>query len=133
MSAAMDNSSDDNDIAAIASLNNEFFYTHFFEESDTESDDDANLMLAMASILHEENEVSVPGRAANLDRNREAGHVQLYADYFHLEMALYQNYFRRCFRISRKLFGQIMEGVRLYDPYFKCKPNATGKLGLSSY
>jgi hypothetical protein len=35
--------------------------------------------------------------------------------------------------MSRKLFGKIIEGVRLYDPYFKCKPYATGKLGFSSY
>jgi hypothetical protein len=47
----------------------------------------------------------VPGRATNLDRNRENGHVQLYADYFHLETALYRNYFWSRFRMSRKLFG----------------------------
>jgi hypothetical protein len=34
---------------------------------------------------------------------------------------------------SRKLFGQIIEGVRLHDLYFRCKPDATGKLGFSSY
>jgi hypothetical protein len=70
---------------------------------------------------------------ANLDRNWENGHVQLYADYFHPKTALYRNYFRRRFRMSRKLFGRIIEGVRLHDPYFRCKPDATGKLGFSSY
>jgi hypothetical protein len=35
--------------------------------------------------------------------------------------------------MSRKLFGRIIEGVRLHDPYFSCKPDATGKLGFSSY
>jgi hypothetical protein len=35
--------------------------------------------------------------------------------------------------MSRKLFGQIIEGVRLHDPYFRCMPDATGKLGFSSY
>jgi hypothetical protein len=75
----------------------------------------------------------VPGQAANLDRNRENGHGQLYVDYFHPETALYRNYFRRRFWMSRKLFGQIIEGVRLHDPYFRCKPDATGKLGFSSY
>jgi hypothetical protein len=101
MSVTMDNTSDDNNIAAIVNLNNVFFYTHFFDESDNKSDDDANLMVVVATILHEENEAympqwrsSVSGRAANLDRNRENGHVQLYADYFHLEMALYGNYFQ---------------------------------------
>jgi hypothetical protein len=36
MSAPRDSSSDDNDIAAIVNLNNEFFYTHFFDESYTD-------------------------------------------------------------------------------------------------
>jgi hypothetical protein len=94
----------------IVNLNNLFFYAHFIEESDTESDNDADLMVAMASVLHEENEAyipqwrgSMPGRGANLNSNRENGHVQLYADYFHLETTLYRNYFWR--RMSRKLFG----------------------------
>jgi hypothetical protein len=112
MIAAMDNNSDDDGIATFVSLNNQFFYMHFFEDSDTESDDDADLMVAMASVLHEENGAympqwrgSVAGRATNLDHSRENGHVQLYTDYFHLETALYQNYFWRCFWISRKLFA----------------------------
>jgi hypothetical protein len=52
------------------------------------------------TALNEENEAYMPqwrgsmkGRAANLDRNRENGHVELYVDYFHPETALYQNYF----------------------------------------
>jgi hypothetical protein len=82
MSTSRDNSSNEDDIAAIVNLNNEFFYTHIFDESDTDSDNDANLVVAVANVLHEENEASlpqwrgsVPGRAANLDRNREVGHV----------------------------------------------------------
>jgi hypothetical protein len=140
MSAPRDSSSDDDDIAAIANLNNEFFYVHFFDESDTDSDDDADLMVVVATVLSESNEAympqwrgSVTGRAANLDRNRENGHAQLYTDYFHLETALYQNYFRRRFWMSRKLFGRIIEGVRLHDLYFRCKLDAIGKLGFSSY
>jgi hypothetical protein len=83
MSAPRDSNSDDDDIAAIVNLNNEFFYMHFFDESDTDSDDDADLMVAVATVLNEYNEAyktqwrgSVKGRAANLDRNRENCHVQ---------------------------------------------------------
>jgi hypothetical protein len=82
MSALRDSSSDDDDIAAIVNLNNEFFYTHYFDESGTDSDNDADLMVAVASVLREENEAYllqwrgfVPERVANLDRNWEAGHV----------------------------------------------------------
>jgi hypothetical protein len=96
MSAPRDSSSDDDDIASIVNLNNELFYMHFDDESNTDSEDDADLMVAVATILNEQNEAympqwrgSVKGRAANLDRNQENGHVQLYADYFHPEMALY--------------------------------------------
>jgi hypothetical protein len=60
MSAPRDSISDDDDIAAIINLNNEFFYTHFFDEFDTDSDDDADLMVAVASVLHEENEAYLP-------------------------------------------------------------------------
>jgi hypothetical protein len=123
MSVLRDSSSDDDDIAAIVNLNNEFFYTHFFDKFDTKSDDDADLMVAVATVLNEANEAympqwrgSVKGRAANLDRNRENGHAQLYVDYFYPETTLYQNYFWRHFRMSRKLFGQIIEGVRFHDP-----------------
>jgi hypothetical protein len=56
MSAPRDSSSDDDDIAAIANLNNECFYAHFFDESDTDSDNDADLMVAMATVLNEANE-----------------------------------------------------------------------------
>jgi hypothetical protein len=35
--------------------------------------------------------------------------------------------------MSRNLFLKIMEGVRDYDLYFLRKPNATGKLGFTSY
>jgi hypothetical protein len=75
----------------------------------------------------------MPARAANLDRNREVSYVQLYAEYFHPELALYQNCFWCHFQISRRFFGRIIEGVRLHDPCFKCKLDAIGKLGFSSY
>jgi hypothetical protein len=58
--AAMASSSND-DIKAIAELNNEFFHTHFFEDwSDSESDDDSDFMVAYATILNKENENYLP-------------------------------------------------------------------------
>jgi hypothetical protein len=35
--------------------------------------------------------------------------------------------------MSRKLFMMILNGVRVHDDYFTAKPNATGKLGFTSY
>jgi hypothetical protein len=37
------------------------------------------------------------------------------------------------YRISRKMFLTILEGVRDYDSYFRCKPDSTAKLSFASY
>jgi hypothetical protein len=60
MSAPRDSSLDNEDIVAIVNLNNEFFYTHFYDESDTDSDDDADLVVVVATILNEANEAYMP-------------------------------------------------------------------------
>jgi hypothetical protein len=59
MSVPRDSSSDGDDIAAIANLNNEFFYTHFFDESDTDSDDDACNILGFETRNSKENDVCI--------------------------------------------------------------------------
>jgi hypothetical protein len=117
MSTTMDNSSDDDDISTIANLNNEFFYTHFFKDwPDSEFDDDADLMVAVASILHEENETYMPqwrgsmlGRAANLHRNWEAGHVQLYADYFYSESRCTETIFNIVFGCQGSCLDELLK------------------------
>jgi hypothetical protein len=41
----------DEDIASIMSVNNEFFYKHFIEQwSDSDSDDDSDLMLVVTRV-----------------------------------------------------------------------------------
>ncbi|XP_073362617.1 uncharacterized protein [Aegilops tauschii subsp. strangulata] len=76
---------------------------------------------------------SVPGRAPNLNRNRERGHALLYADYFANTPLFKPDKFRRRFRMARHMFNRIREGVVAHDPYFDCKTDALGKLGFSSY
>ena len=76
----------------------------------------------------------VKGREANVDREREAGHVRLYKDYFHQTNPVHKaKAFRRRYRMSREVFLRILNGVRDYDDYFQAKRDCTGKLGLSSY
>jgi hypothetical protein len=56
----MDNISEE-DIAAIVSVNNEFFYKHFIKESSgLNLVDDSDLMLAVTSVLHEDAEAPPP-------------------------------------------------------------------------
>jgi hypothetical protein len=41
--------------------------------------------------------------------------------------------FCHCYRMSRTLLLEILDGVREYDDYFEAKLDATSKVGLSSY
>ncbi|XP_071680111.1 uncharacterized protein [Lolium perenne] len=98
-------------------------------------------MVDAASILHEHHgkQMSVyrgskKGRQGNVSRNRVSGHARLYKDYFHLTDLVYkEQMFRRRYRMSRDLFMVILWDVRDNDAYFHCKPDATGKLGFTSY
>ncbi|KAK1648511.1 hypothetical protein QYE76_066316 [Lolium multiflorum] len=58
---------------------------------------------------------------------------QLYRDYFQPKAIFVPPLFRRRFRMTRPLFRRIMDGVKIYDDYFRAKVDALGKVGLSSY
>ncbi|XP_071684992.1 uncharacterized protein [Lolium perenne] len=96
---------------------------------------------ATASILHEHNASHMPvqhgsvkGRSKNLSRNRVKGNLRLHKDYFDRTHPVYpEKLFRRPYRMSRGLFMVILWGVRDYDSYFQCRPDATGALGFTSY
>jgi hypothetical protein len=116
-----------------------FYKTIIEPSSDEESDDDTELMMAVAMLLHDHTSRpvyrgSVKGRKANVKRNREKVHYQLYRDYFHPTNPIFDaQRFRRRYRMSRKLFLRILNGVRVHDDYFTARPDATGKLGFTSY
>jgi hypothetical protein len=60
--------------------------------------------------------------------------TKLYQDYFHPTKPTYgAQIFQRHYGMLRKLFMSILNGVRAYDDYFTAKPDATGKLGFTSY
>ena len=117
----------------------EFFFHHFLCSSDDSSSDDEDLVVA-ALVVHDHIQRqlpryrgSLPGRAPNLNRNRERGHALLYADYFSNKLLFKPDKFIRRFRMARHVFNRIREGVVSHDPYFECKTDALGKLGFSSY
>jgi hypothetical protein len=69
-------------------------------------------------------------REGNVDRDREAGHVRLYKDYFDPIKPVYKaKEFHRRYRMSLI----ILNGVRDYNDYFEAKYDCTGKIGFSSY
>ena len=55
----------------------------------------------------------------------------LYSDYFTDAPLHGDKTFRRRYRMSRKLFLRIVNSIREFDSYFKCKKDCTGKLGLN--
>jgi hypothetical protein len=117
----------------------QMFYKNFIESSlNEDSDDDSELMMAAAILLHEHSSKpvhkgSVKGHATNVKCKREKSHYQLYRDYFYPTKPIYDaQTFQRPYRMSRKLFMTILNGVRAYDDCFTCKPDANSKLGFTS-
>ena len=92
----------------------EFFFHHFLCLSDDLSSDDEDLVVA-ALVVHDHIQRqhpryrgSVPGRAPNLNRNRERGHALLYADYFANTPLFKPDKFRRRFQTNTPLPGTLI-------------------------
>ena len=75
---------------------------------------------------------SAPGRLKAKNRHRLEGYCMLYSDYFADAPLHSDKVFRYHYRMSRKLFLRIVNSIREFDSYFKCKKDCTGKLGFTS-
>ena len=117
----------------------EFFFEHFFCSSDESSDDEELVMATLIVNNHIENQQplfrgSIVGHEPALNRNRVTGHMLLWDDYFKVPKPLFgPKHFRRRFRMAKHVFNRIREGVVEYDDYFRCKKDALGNVGFSSY
>jgi hypothetical protein len=117
----------------------EFFYKNVMESSsDEDSDGETDLFFAAASMVHDQYLLplcrgsSSKKRKGNTDRDRVGGHEHLFKDYFHPTNPVYsEKTFRRRYRMSRRLFLEILDGMRDYDDYFAAKLDACGKVGFS--
>ncbi|KAE8979857.1 hypothetical protein PR002_g24301 [Phytophthora rubi] len=74
---------------------------------------------------------SIPGKAANIDRGREAADQRLYEDYFSPSPTYPEKLFRRRFRMSSRLFDRIVTAVTENDVYFTQRRDAIGVIGFS--
>ncbi|OEL38610.1 hypothetical protein BAE44_0000372, partial [Dichanthelium oligosanthes] len=81
---------------------------------------------------HRRRRGSVPGHLV-IDRNHAAGHARITADYFNDNPVYTYYHFRRRYRMRRPLFLRIMAAMTQKDEWFLCRPDATGKMGLSSF
>jgi hypothetical protein len=117
-----------------------YFDNVLISSSDKDSDGETELLLAATGMVNEHFLMpprrggSSKKREGNVDRDREAGHVCLYKDYFHPIKPIYKaKEFHHRYRMSRELFLIILNGVRDYDDYFEAKYDYTDKIGFSSY
>jgi hypothetical protein len=108
------------------------------EEAEIAAADEEHLMmLSCLMAFYARNDAkpqqggSVPGHCKSKPRQRLEGYCILYADYF--DVPLHDEVvFRRRFRMSRKLFLNIVYVVRSFDNNFICKKDYTGMVGFSS-
>ncbi|XP_020151787.1 uncharacterized protein [Aegilops tauschii subsp. strangulata] len=108
------------------------------EEADADAQDEEHLMVltALAGLFASNAKPrrggSAPGRLKAKQRHRLEGYCLLYADYFADARLHGEKVFRRCCRMSRKLFLRIVNSIHEFDSYFKCKKDCIGTLGFTS-
>jgi hypothetical protein len=73
-----------------------------------------------------------PGHRKSKPRQSLDGYCILYADYFIDDPLHCEVVFRHRFRMSQKLFFDIVYVVWHFDNYFICKKDCTGMVGFSS-
>ncbi|KAJ0934785.1 hypothetical protein HanRHA438_Chr03g0111531 [Helianthus annuus] len=71
-------------------------------------------------------------RRAKYNRDQEAGHDKLVADYFADEPVYPAEIFRRRFRMSRRLFLRIAGDMAQSNPFFTLRNDARGQRGFSN-
>lgn len=116
---------------------------------DIYEDDHADLALILSIIndqdLHNETDFdnnnrhpkrrkgggSQPGKAANLDRRFRETEERIQRQYFSEGSTYSEKLFRRRFRMKKRLFMRIFEGVCREDSYFQTKPDGIGKTGIA--
>ena len=108
------------------------------EEADAAAQDEEHLMVlaALAGLLagaaKPRRGGSAPGRRKAKNRHELEGYCMLYSDYF-ADAPLHGDKVFRCrYRMGRKLFLRIINELREYDNYFRCKKDCTGTLGFTS-
>jgi hypothetical protein len=124
----------------MAGSSDEYFYKNVIDTSSDEFGHDFEIIIAMAFLLHDQEQRlpkyrrSVKGRLPVTEHGRDEEHAQLWRDYFQRTNPIYKTpCFRRRFLISMDLFLKIMHSVRCYNDYLNLKADATCKLGFSSY
>ena len=104
--------------------------------ADVQEEEHLMVLAALAQLLASNEKArqggSASGRVKAKNRHRLEGYYMLYSDYFADAPLQGEKTFRRRYRMSRKLFLGIVNSIREFDNYFKCKMDCTGALGFTS-
>ena len=76
---------------------------------------------------------SLPGRRENLERQRAFYARLLYKDFWGPTPVYTAAYFKLFFKLPIALFNEILDKVVRHDDYFRQKPDAARKMGLSPH
>ena len=93
------------------------------DSSDSELDDRPNKRIKGGG--------SKPGKAPNLTRQFHEAEERIKRQYFVKGSTYDEKLFRRRFRMKKRLFMRIFEGVQKEDAYFETKTDGLGKRGIS--
>ena len=110
-------------VRALNATDDQHIQIAFLEDSDSDSESD---------LEFPNHGGSRPGRAPNINRDFEAGHVQILNDYFSENPKYGPRLFRRRFRMSRRLFLRVISGILEVDSDFEQRVDALGKCGVST-
>uniref|UniRef100_A0A0D2ZSW0 DDE Tnp4 domain-containing protein n=1 Tax=Brassica oleracea var. oleracea TaxID=109376 RepID=A0A0D2ZSW0_BRAOL len=104
----------------------QFFYQYFDQRFDQTFE---NLIIAHGG---QEEERLERKKRVYIERNREAGHLRLWNDYFSDTPTYPENFFRRRFRMNKRLFMHIVDRLFNEVHFFRQKKDGLGRLGLSA-
>uniref|UniRef100_A0A0D2ZX21 Uncharacterized protein n=1 Tax=Brassica oleracea var. oleracea TaxID=109376 RepID=A0A0D2ZX21_BRAOL len=117
---------------ASSSHNNPDDFDQYFDEYVDQHFDRTfeNLVIAYGG---QEEEKPERKKRVHIERNREAGHIRLWNDYFSETPTYPGNLFRRHFRMNKPLFMHIVERLSNEVQFFRQKKDGLGRLGLSAF
>ena len=121
----------------------ERFIEHCQRTLEDDDDDDAAVLAVLATPPSIDGGVtgvfregrrggSLPGKRPNVDRNDQEGAERIFRDYFSESPTYSAASFERRYRVPMCVFRRVHNAVVEADPYFKQRPDATGRMGKSS-
>lgn len=95
--------------------------------------DDLDAVVVLESQSHDEEEDKIRAPRKYVNRNFEMFDQILYRDYFAENPRYFSTVFKRRFRMSKKMFMDIADSLKAWDPYFQLRFNAAKQRGLSTF